>query len=386
MKIMAGFPPTEDARATLANWRQTPFSHWSFHHVREIVPTAGIAHDPGDIWALPLGEADLSGADLDSAVTGMANDALVILHRGQLVHESYRNAMTAEDPHILFSVSKSLLGLVAGVLAGRGVLDVAAPVTEYLPELARTAYAGATIRQALDMQVGVFFDEDYAETTGPIIAYRKAANWAPVPPGETATDLRAFQSLLTRRDGAHGARFHYVSPVTDMLAWALERASGVRYADLLADCLLQPLGAERAGYITVDRIGGARAAGGVCLTVRDLARIGQLMLQGGARNGRQVVPESWIADIWSGGDRRAWQAGDFADRFPGVEMSYRSKWYLEHGAAPLLVARGIHGQFLFADPVRDLVVAWVSSEDGPTDPGWGAHVAASIARIRASLD
>ena len=386
MDVMQGVPPPEDGRATLTNWRQAPFSRWAFHHVREIVPTANIANEPAAVRELPSGEADLFGARLEEAVTGMANDALVILHRGHLVHESYRNGMTAEDPHILFSVSKSLLGLVAGVLAGRGQLDVAAPVTEYLPELRDTAYAGATIRQALDMRVGVRFDEDYTATAGPIIEYRKAANWNPLAPGETTTDLRGFQSLLTDTDGAHGGRFHYVSPVTDMLGWALERASGVRYADLLSECLLRPLGAARPGYITVDRIGGARAAGGICLTARDLARVGLLMLRGGACGERQVVPEAWVADIWQGGDRQAWRNGDFADRYPGVEMSYRSKWYLVHGDKPLLRAIGIHGQYLFADPVRDLVVAWFSSEDAPTDPVWAGHVATCVNRIRESFD
>ncbi len=386
MNVMQGFPPVEAAQATLVNWRRTPFNHWSFHHVRELVPTAHMANDQTSVWKLSRGELDLSGANLEAAFTGMANDALVILHRGRLVHESYRNGMTAEDPHIIFSVSKSLLGLVAGVLVGRGILDVEALVTDYLPELAQTAYAGATIRQALDMQVGVLFDENYLAASGPIVEYRKAANWNPPEPEELITDLRGFQFTLTMPDGAHGARFHYVSPVTDMLAWAFERASGTRYADLLSDCLLKPLGAEQPGYITVDRIGGARAAGGVCLTPRDLARIGQLMLQGGKRDGREIVPESWISDIWAGGDRHAWQAGDFADQFPGVEMSYRSQWYVVHGERPLLRALGIHGQFLFVDPDRELVVAWLSSEDAATDPAWGVHAMASVDRIRAAVD
>lgn len=385
MQIMTGFPPPDRARATLANWRRAPFSAWAFHHVREIVPTARLANDPETVWELPEGETDLSGAEIDAAVTGMATDALVILHRGRVVHEGYYNGMTPEDPHILFSVSKSLLGLVAGVLAAQGHLDVAAPVTEYVPELERTAYSGATIRQALDMQVGVRFDEEYTATRGPIIAYRKAANWDPLAPGETPSDLRGFQSLLTARDGAHGQRFHYVSPVTDMLAWAFERASGMRYADLLSDCLLRPMGAERPGDITVDRIGGARAAGGVCLTPRDLARVGQLMLQNGARDGVQVVPEAWVADIWAGGDRAAWARGDFAERYAGLDMSYRAQWYIVHGAYPLLRAIGIHGQFLFADPRRELVVAWFCSEDAPTDPVWAAHARTSVDRIRASL-
>jgi len=386
MDIQQGFPPDPDKRATLANWRRSPFNHWAFHHVREIVPSARIANDPGDVWHLPHGEMDLSAADLNQAVTGMPNDALVILHEGAIVHESYRNGMAPQDPHILMSVSKSMLGLVAGTLVERGEVDLQDPVTTYLPELADTAYAGATVRDALDMRVGVLFDEDYEATDGPIIEYRKAANWNPLEPGEAAMDLRSFQTLLTGRDGTHGGRFHYVSPVTDMLAWLMERATGTRFSDLLSDRLLKPLGAEQSGDLTVDRIGGARAAGGMNITARDLARIGQMLLQGGTREGKQVLPRAWVQDLWSGGDRAAWAAGDMADRFSEPGRSYRSKWYhVPHPDGDMIHCMGIHGQYLFACAQTQSVIAWFSSADDPINDANSAHVFAAVARIQAAL-
>lgn len=386
MDIQQGFPPDANKQVTLANWRTSPFNHWAFHHVREIVPSARVANDPAQIWSLEYGDADLSGAGLDQAVGGMSNDALVILHKGKIVHESYRNGMTAAEPHILMSVSKSILGLIAGTLVARGEIDVSVPVTEYLPELTNTAYSDATIRQALDMQVGVLFDEDYLATSGPIIEYRKAANWNPLQPGETAHDLRSFQSLLTDRDGAHGDRFHYVSPVTDMLAWLFERASSTRFADLLSQRLLIPLGAEFPGDLTVDRIGGSRAAGGLCLTARDLARIGQMLLQDGAREGRQVLPMEWVVDLWQGGDRDAWAKGDFVDRFPQPGRSYRSKWYHVPGEhAPMIHGMGIHGQYVFACRETDSVIAWFSSQHDPTSDATTDHVFAAVNRIHAAL-
>lgn len=380
--MMNSFPPAPEAQVTLANWRTQPFNHWAFHHVREIVPSAEIANDPANVWSLEEAPKEI---DLGDAVTGMANDALVILKDGKLVHDSYRRGMGPSDPHILMSVSKSMLGLVAGTCAARGELAEDDLITDHLPELSATAYAGATVRNALDMRVGVQFDEDYTATSGPIIAYRQAANWNPVPAGAEPYDLRSFQSLMTEADGPHGGRFHYVSPVTDLLAWLLERASGIRFADLVSQRLLAPMGAERPGYITVDRKGGARGAGGLCLTARDLARVGQLMLQGGARDGAQIIPGAWIADILSGGDRTAWDTGDFADKFPGLPMSYRSKWYVHHGDDPLIHGLGIHGQYLFIDPKRQLSIAWFSSEDAPVDPAWLAHVFGAIQNIRAQL-
>lgn len=366
MPIMQGFPPDEADRVTLANWRTQPYSSWAFHHVREIVPSAEINNDPANVWELQRADPLVSDAQIEATLAGTRTDAVVVLHRGKIVQELYRNGMTADDPHILMSVSKSMLGLLAGCLQGKGLLELDANLTDYIPELADTAYAGATVRNALDMRVGVAFSEDYLATTGPIIAYRKAANWNPVEPGDVVPDLRSFQLMLSDRDGAHGGRFHYVSPVTDLLAWVFERATGARYADLMSKHVWQPMGAEKAGYITVDRIGGTRAAGGMCVTARDLARVGALMCQGGARDGQQVIPEAWLNDIIENGDREAWKQGDFHDRFADYEMCYRSKWYVHPGDKPLIHGMGIHGQYLFADPERDLSIAFFSSEAEPT--------------------
>lgn len=168
MPLMQGFPPAPQDRVTLANWRTQPYSSWAFHHVREIVPSAEISHAPDDIWTLESGTPLLDPAEIDAAVEGTATDALVVMHKGRVVHEIYRNGMGPSDPHILMSVSKSVLGTLAGILAAKGLLDLAARLTDYIPELEGTAYEGATVRQALDMQVGVTFSEDYTATGGPI--------------------------------------------------------------------------------------------------------------------------------------------------------------------------------------------------------------------------
>ncbi|WP_428926524.1 serine hydrolase domain-containing protein [Marinibacterium sp. SX1] len=385
MALMQGFPPAIPDRATLANWRQQPWSSWAFHHVREVVPSAEIRNAPGDVWALEAGAPLIDPAEIEAAVEGTRTDALVVLHKGRVVHELYRNGMTADDPHILMSVSKSVLGLLAGVLADRGLLDVDAPLSDYIPELDGTAYDGASVRQALDMQVGLSFSEDYTATGGPIIDYRKAANWNPVEPGDTPMDLRSFQLTLADREGPHGERFHYVSPVTDLMAWVMERATGTRYADLVSEFLLQPMGAERPGYVTVDRIGGARAAGGMCLTARDLARIGALVADGGRRgDGRQVLPADWVADIFDNGDVAAWKKGDFEENYPGADMHYRAKCYVLRGERPLLRGVGIHGQYLFADPVRGLSVAWFASEADASTSGYFKGRLALVDKLRAA--
>ena len=381
-EVMQGFPPAEPNRASLANWRKAPYCHWAFHHVREIIPSAEISNDPTKVWELEPSTMDTSNLGLDEAMARIDCDAVVVLHKDKLVHESYRNGMTSRDPHILMSVSKSMLGLVAGTLVERGELAEDDLITKYVPELENTAYVGATVRDLLDMRAGVLFDEDYLATEGPIIDYRYAANWNPVPKDHAPIDLRSFMSLLIEPDGPHGGRFHYVSPNTDLLAWVFERASGMRYAKLVSERLWKPLGAEAPGYITVDRIGGARAAGGKCFLARDLARVGMMMANGGQRNGKQVVPSSWLEDIVKNGDPQAWKDGDFYNEMGQRDIHYRSKWYVKREAEPLIFGVGIHGQFLFVDPAKKLSISWFASQDSPLDGPLFEKTLSIIEKIR----
>ena len=371
---MEKFPPAGEDQVTLANWRAAPFSAWSFSRVRELIPTADIPNDPADIWELPSDLQDLSrlriGANLDieGYLDATFTDGFVVIHKGRIVAEDYRNSAGAQKPHILMSVSKSMLGALAGILADKGVLDTAAPVTQYLPEMKTTAWNGASVQNLLDMRAGVDFNENYEATSGAIIEYRKATGWNPLEPGEVASDLRGFFQQVTDADGPHQDRFHYVSPNTDLMAWIIERAADTRYADLMSKYLWQPMGAETSAYITVDRLGAPRAAGGMCVTVRDLARVGLLVANGGRRKGVQVLPHGWVDDVLNNGDADAWQRGDFAVYFPAGPFHYRNKWYVERGDNPMLFCVGIHGQNLYVVPGQDLVIAKMSSRPGALDP------------------
>ncbi len=409
--LMSSFPPPTEGQVTLANWRTAPFNRWSFHHVREIVPSADIPHDPARVWplgarggsleALRIGVPDgaNSGLDpgldpgldsgldfgLDDFLAATGTDGIVVLHRGAIVLERYANGMNERSPHILMSVTKSMLGLLAAVLSAQGALDVDRLAVDYVPELRETAWAGARVGQLLDMRTAVAFDEDYLATSGPIVAYRKATGWNPLEPGERASDLRSFFSTLTQSNGPHGGKFSYVSPNTDLLGWIIERAAGRRYSDLMSELVWQPMGAAEPACITVDRLGAPRCAGGMCTTTRDLARVGQLIVEGGARGARQVVPTAWIEDITRNGDTEAWNAGSFVPYFPGAAMHYRDKWYVERGAAPLLFGLGIHGQNLFIDRKREIVIAKHSSQASPLDADLIALTSRFVSEVRKAL-
>ncbi|HET7197113.1 MAG TPA: serine hydrolase [Burkholderiales bacterium] len=354
---------------TLANWRSAPHNRWAFHHVRELIPSAEIAHDPRSVRELPAAPRELG---LEEFFRQSEGDGMIVVQRGRILFEAYRDGVPAHAPHILMSVSKSMLALLFGELG----LDPATPVTQVLPELAATAYRGATLRHLLDMRAGIAFDEDYLATSGTIVDYRRATGWNELGPGDQASDLHSFYRVLTASDGAHGGRFHYVSPNTDLLGWVIERATGRPYAELMSERLWRPIGAERSAYITVDRLGAPRAAGGMCAALRDLARVGLWLIE---------RPGPWLDDIERGGERAAWEAGSFAAYFPGLPMRYRSKWYVLDGASPLVFAWGIHGQNLFLDRRRELVVAKFSSQAMPVDVPLMALTLRTVEQLRQRL-
>ena len=233
--------------------------------------------------------------------------------------------MNAATPHIVFSISKSICGTLGGILAQRGLFDPDDRVTDYIPELASSVYADATVRHLLDMSVGIAFSEDYDDPKGDVVRYRHAAGWDPLPAGEEPIDLRGFLALQKPDGPQHGGQFHYVSTNTDVLGWVYERACGQPYAELVSQYLWAPLGAEHDAYITVDAHQAMRAAGGICVTPHDLARFGEMIRRRGVANGQQIVPGSWIDDINEAGDPDAWARSEFAEVFP--KASYRSKWY-----------------------------------------------------------
>lgn len=375
-RIMRGFPPAESDRVSQKNWRTRPYSQWGFQHIREIIPTAPIPNDPTGVRSFPQRLMDLAAvsyADGDRQQTvqqmldGSDNDAFLVLHNGEIVFEEYGNGMDASTLHILFSVSKSVTAMVAGVIVDRGQLDPDALITDYIPEMSATAYAGATVRHLLDMTAGIAFDEDYTATDGPIVRYREASGWNGRNVSGPDFHLRDFLVEMTDVEKPHGGQFRYISPNTDLLGWVIERASGTRFVDLMSEALWRPMGASREACITIDGVGAPRTAGGICTTARDLAMFGQLIMENGHYNGTQVIPEDWIADTRTNGSVDEWNCGDYADDYTDWPMRYRNKWYITGEGNSALFAAGIHGQFLYVDPANNMVCAKFSCQPDAVD-------------------
>ena len=378
-ELMTGFPPAPESQVTLANWQDPPFNRWAFRHMRELIPSQLIPARPAGPSPLPASDRSLpdplvlrldgSTATTAEVFAGTYTDALVVLHDGQLVAERYDAGMTAATRHLLMSVSKSVVGCVAGVLAGRGLLDPGAPVTAYVPEAGRSGYADATIRNLLDMRTGVAFRETYTALDAEVRVMERSMGWRPARPGDP---VGAYPYLTTLgHAGPHGREFSYRSADSDMLGWACERASDTRMADLISALIWQPIGAERDAEITCDPLGSAIHDGGISATARDLARFGQMLVDDGMTQGHPVVPEAWLAGTRAPEPdvREAFAVTDDESVLPGGW--YRNQfWVLPGSDGPVLVCLGIHGQLIYADRAARTVVVKLSSWPDPQNTAY----------------
>ena len=382
---------------TLANWQDPPFNRWAFQHVRELIPTAKIARDPHRMRRLPRAEREFGSVAfcfegreltvkqfLDETWT----DGFIVLHEGRVIFEQYFNGMTADTPHLLMSVSKSVTSTVAGILAGRGVLDVGAPVTLIVPELTGTSFDGATVQHLLDMRAGTRFNEDYADPAADVRTYERIYLWRPPQPGigEPGAPADAPEYFTTlENDGPHGGPFRYRSILTDVLALVIERAAGERLHELIARELWQPMGAEFDADITLDAHGNPMADCGISATLRDIARFGQLFLDQGSVGSQQIVPRWWIDDTIAG-------AADGAAAFvaggnsPGYQAGshYRNCWWVRDPGLPFYHASGINGQNVFVHGPSRTVVAKLSTwPEAWSEQLYGVTVSAALAIAQA---
>ena len=368
MGWMKGFPPPPDRLITFDDpaGGVFPRTRWSFSHVRETVPTANVWRGSGAPSPLPAApRSDLEAVtfkplgseetlSFGQMIPRTYTDGILVLHRGRVVYEKYFGALTPERPHIAMSVTKSFVGTLAAILADEGRLDPSAPVTRYLPELKDTAYGDATVRQVMDMTIGVHYSENYADPKAEIWDYARAGGM--LAQGPNYTGPKSFYEFLAtlKKEGAHDAAFACKTVNAEVLAWILRRASGQPLADLLSEKIWRRIGAEQDAYFMVDRIGTESGGGGLNTVLRDLARFGETMRNGGrAPNGQQAIPKAVVEDIARGADPAKFAKAGYA-LLPG--WSYRNMWWVTHNPHGAYMARGIHGQSIYVDPKAEMVI------------------------------
>jgi CubicO group peptidase (beta-lactamase class C family) len=285
-------------------------------------------------------------------------DGIIVLHRGRIVYERYFGALTAERPHIAFSVTKSFFGTLASMLIAEGALDRSAKVSRYIPELAQSGFGDATVGQVLDMTTALDFEENYTGESRTMAVYRKATGFDPRSPADTASiSVYPFLATISRK-GAHGEEFHYRTPNVDVAGWLIARVTGKSPSVVLSERIWGRMGAEDDAFLQVDADGVPLTGSSLNARLRDLARFGELMRLGGKSRGEQIVPTTVVDEIRRGGDRKAFLAGSYTT-LPG--WSYHNFWWISHDDHGVYMARGIHGQAIYVDPKAEMVIARFAS-------------------------
>jgi len=380
--LMSGFPPAEPSQVTLANWQDAPYNRWSFQHLREVIPTHRISRGRGPIRALqyhqqPLLPATVPVHRINGAAATLADvfadtwtDAVVIVHDGRVVLENYANGMAPDTPHILMSVTKSVVGCVAGILVEDGRLDPEAPISTYVPEVAGSGYDGATVRNLLDMRTGVAFSEEYTNPLAEVRVMERYMGWRPVAGADEIRGMYAYMTTLATAS-AHGGPFVYRSADTDMLGWVCERAAGTRMADLISRLIWEPLGTEFDAEITCDGIGSAIHDGGMSARARDLARFGQMLLDDGRVDGAPVVPRQWLTQARTiDPDIRAAFVSSDSEPFLTGGWYRNQFWFMPGVLGDLQVCLGIHGQMVLVDRATRTVSVKLSSWPTAQNPAY----------------
>lgn len=377
MGWMVGFPPPADKYVHVedgSSWT-FPKTRWAFAHFRELFPTAAVSRGKGPVAPLPIAlrpdiaQINVTWPGQDKPVNWVQAfdasyaDGILVLHRGRIVFEKYNGVMDPDQPHIVFSMTKSLYGTLTEMLIAEGKIDERRTVASYIPELAASGFGDATVRQVLDMTTSLDFNEDTDEGSLKFGTFSIADGMQPRPAGYTGP-ATSFDALMTvRKVDAHGQRFDYQSVDTQILALIISRVTGKRSQDVVSERIWSKLGADHDANILVDRAGMPVALGGLSATMRDMARFGEMMRRGGRVGGQQVVPAGVVAKIRAGGNPADMTHALF-DYTTRRGWSYRSQWWVRHNSHGAYMAIGAYGQAIYVDPVAEMVVVRFMS--GPT--------------------
>src|SRR6056297_3166903 len=329
-----------------------------------------------DVWAFDRAPAPLPATyafgsetrDLTAFFERTETTGLLVVHRGAITHEEYRQGADETSPFTSWSMAKSVLSALIGIAVEEGhIASLRDPIGAYVPALAGSAYGDVPIEDALTMSSGVAFDEDYDNPASDINMLFIRAMAMGVPVEETLAGLDRVRDSGIYND--------YVSSDSMALGLVLEAATGMAPADYLASRLWAPMGAEADASWSTDRAGREFALCCLNATLRDWARFGRLYLEGGAREGRQIVPAEWVAASVTPEAPHLQPGENPASHWT---FGYGYQWWIPEDPRGDFLAIGVWGQYLYVDPSRDAVIVKTSA-----DPLFDDNDHESVAAFRA---
>lgn len=346
----------------------------NFRAMDEVLPYRTIRR-AGEVWSFgddprPLPETyrhDGDERDLSAFLDRTVTTGLLVVDDGDIVHEDYRLGSDAAAPFTSWSVAKSVVSALAGIALDEGAIEsIHDPVHRYVPALAGTAYGDVTIEHLLTMSSGIDFDENYDDPLSDVnmlfVEFGMGTSLT-----ETLAELPSARTPGTYND--------YISSDTIALGLVLEAATGRQLDQYMQDRLWAPMGAEADAFWNTSRAEDALPLCCVNAVLRDYARFGRLYLEGGARDGEQIVPAGWVTASVNP-EAAHLQPGDNPASF--WSFGYGYKWWIPEEPEGDFLAIGIWGQYVYVDPARGIVIVKTSA-----DPLFDDHDHETVAAFRA---
>jgi len=346
----------------LANWSAPENRRLGLRHLADFIRHEEIAPGPGPVREFGYHPRDLSriavpyrGEELplECLLAATETSGFLVLAGDDVVDEAYPG-MEPGERHSIQSVTKTMIPALLGEFVESGRIDLEATVATYIPEIG-SGYANVRIQDVLDMRARVAFVEDYEDPDCDAFRSEMALGFRPNPEGLwPGGNRQLLVELEPDTENDLGEETNYKSPNSDVLGWAIENVSGQPLADLFGERVYRHIGAERSAALLTDPLGSAIPSAGLVLTLRDLARYGQIFASMGvSKEGRRLIPEAWLAACLD-----ASQGTVIPDPMGRGSWRYHNH-IMTNGRA--FAHTGWCGQFLYADTRTGIVIAKFSA-------------------------
>lgn len=359
------------------NWGYAPYNRQSFQQVQTLFPTARLQRNAElidhrqqelkDLSALSFIDSSGEKSTVSSLLKEGYTDAFLVAQNGKIITEHYDNGMHIDQHHLINSVTKTFVGMLAGVAVEENLLDVDETLCHYLPQFNTSAWKNTTIRHLLDMSAGVNYMEDYDDPNTDFWQESAVVGWRPTPLNKQQPySLSDYALGLQDKIFPCGERFHYKTVLTNVLGMVLEKQLGKPLTQLLQERIWSQLPMRNDGAIVVDKTGFPYVGAGLNTCARDLLSFGQLLIENGEFNDKQIIPQQWIIDTLKGSSlsKKQFLNGDYGEVTPG--WHYRNQVWVTDKAGEML-AIGIHGQMIYMNVNTQVVIVNLSTYPLSTD-------------------
>ena len=386
--VMEGTPPTRDSQATMKNYRDYPFSGWTFQNMGAplnivMVPRGGDIAELNQPSNQALGKKifiDKTGAEMTLEDLFKVHFArgMILIQDDKVLYEKYFDGFGPHKQHIWFSMSKSLASAALGILVEQGKIDIKKSPAHYIPELKNSGFERVTIQNLLDMATSIDFKETYTDMTSDFaLKYAVAMNMGWLPGARDAqpesTEIYGVHDFLSKyikpnKELEPGTDFDYNSSNADVIGWLISRVSDQPYEQFISEQIWSKLGMEHDAYFTVDRAFMPVVTGGMNSTLRDAARFALMIKNEGKVKNKQLIPSTWINSALNIDEKLKSHMTTNPKYGEESWEAYHNMWWILDSEKGEFCATGIHGQVIYINRSKNTVMVWFSNQPGAAAP------------------